>query len=295
MIDTPPMGSNAVSPIGDKGSLPLTFRVVGSLVQVTGLTSGLVMQLTALLQPFISTANHGTARRGDVVTIHLEPSAAENGWRIWTNGTYLTLASASPDLALYVEWLVVSQALQRSTTTVAYHAASLALGRKAVILVAPSGSGKTTLTAGLASRGWKPLADDLTIVDIDTAALHPFRRCFHADAFTRATLSRAMPLRTPVPSVEEYVRPTRWGPDPSQAAWIVLFRRDPAEPASMTPITRAQAAGALYTSSIRNRLPRAEVARLSVRLASVVRGCWELNNSDIGATLDLLDATLRRT
>lgn len=272
---------------------PLEVIVAGSLVRLTGLTGRRRAELAALLRPLLARHSDEHSHQDTTITIQIEPTDAGLGVSI--NGDHETTTFDSNSLTSYLEWLVVSQALQRSTTTVAYHAASLALGRNAVILVAPSGSGKTTLTAGLASRGWKPLADDLTIVDIDTAALHPFRRCFHVDAFTRATLSRAMPIRTPVPSVEEYVRPTRWGPDPSQAAWIVLFRRDPAEPASITPVTRATAAGALYTASIRNRAPRADVARLSVRLASAVRGCWELNNSDIGATLDLLDATLRRT
>ncbi len=61
----------------------------------------------------------------------------------------------------------------------------------------------------------------------------------------------------------------------------------------MRPITRAEAAAALFTSAIRNGLSRSEVARLSAGLASTIQGCWDLNNSDLSATLDLLDQSLR--
>jgi hypothetical protein len=251
--------------------------------------------LAALLRPFLMGANEETAQRAPDIAIHLEPAPAELSWRIFVNDTFQTLAFDSATLIPHLEWLVISRAIERSTDYVVFHAASLAWRRRAVILVAPSGSGKTTLTAGLALRGWKPLADDLTVVDVASRAAHPFRRCFHADPFTRSVIEAAIPSRTPVATLVDYIRPVRWGPERCEPAWVVIVRRDPDEPASMRPVTRAQAAGALFTSAIRNGLTRAEVARLSVSLATTISGCWELNNSDLRATLDLLDQTLRST
>lgn len=276
----------------DARSKPLAVRVCGEVIRVTGMPRTRHAQVAALLRPFLVRPGEGAAMAPDI-SVHLEPAPAERGWRVYVNGTFFTLTFDSATFVPFIEWLIVSRAVERSTAYVAYHAASLAWRRRAVILVAPSGSGKTTLTAGLASRGWKPLADDLTIVDAAASAIHPFRRCFHTDPFSRAVLADAIPIRAPVASLEDFVRPIRWGPDRSQPAWVVIMRRDADEPASMRPVTRAEAAAALFTSAIRNGAPRSETARLSAVIAGKIRGCWELNNSEIGATLDLLDSTLR--
>ena len=264
-------------------------------MRVTGVTPLMRARLAALLRPFLISVRNRTDLDTADITIHLEHAPNEHGWRIFLDGMFLTLAPDSLYLIPHLEWLVVSRAIERSSAYATFHAASLAWRRSAVILIAPSGSGKTTLTAGLAARGWKPLADDLTVVDIATRAAHPFRRCFHADQFTRGVIEAAIPARAPVAALPDDVRPNRWAPDPCEPAWVVIVRRDPAEAASMRPATRAQAAGALFTSAIRSGLSRSEVARLSASLASTVSGCWELNNSDLGATLDLLDLTLRHS
>ncbi len=291
MIDAPPAD---MSQINARSARPLYARVAGSLTRVTGATPHARAQLAALLRPFLAGADTRAGQPAVDIAIHMEPAPAEHGWRIFVNGAFQTLAFDSATLVPYLEWLVISRAVESATTYVAFHAAALAWRRRAVILVAPSGTGKTTLTAGLASRGWKPLADDLTVIDIATRSAHPFHRCFHADPFTRSVIGAAIPSRTPVATFDDYIRPTRWAPARCEPAWVVKLRRDPAEAASMWPITRAQAAGALFTSAIRNGLSRSDVARLSADLASTIQGCWELNNSDLSATLDLLDQTLKR-
>ncbi len=291
MIDAPSVDMPQIS--AHPPAAPLYAYVTGSLVCVTGASRLARIKLAALLRPFLASAE--TTHTSVDIAIHLEPLPSERSWRIFVNDIFLTLASDSSTFVPYLEWLVISRAIERSTEYVAFHAASLAWKRRAVILVASSGSGKTTLTAGLASRGWKPLADDLTVVDIATHAAHPFRRCFHADPFTSAVIEAAIPSRVPVATLPDYIRPKRWAPDRCDPSWVVLVRRNPAEAAGMRPVTRAQAAGALFTSAIRNRLPRSEVARLSAGLASTIDGCWELNNSDLDTTLDLLDHTLRQS
>ena len=287
--------SPAIAPQDRRRVGPLYAVVCGVTARVTGITPPMRARLAALLRPFLIPWRDHIARNVVDIAIHLEPAPAERGWRIFIDGTFLTLAPDSLYLIPHLEWLVVSRAIERSTAFVTFHAASLAWGRRAVTLIAPSGSGKTTLTAGLASRGWKPLADDLTVVDVATRAAHPFRRCFHADPFTRSVIEAAIPALAPVPALEDYIRPRRWAPENCEPAWVVIVRRNPEEATSIQPMTRAQAAGALFTSTIRNGLPRSEVARLSADLASTISGCWELNNSDLAMTLDVLEQTLRHT
>ncbi|HEU0027070.1 MAG TPA: hypothetical protein VFQ25_08135, partial [Ktedonobacterales bacterium] len=285
MIDAPQPAMSEISAPHSSGYIrPFHASVCGSLVRVTGLSPSMRVRLSALLRPFLAPPGEHLAGNGADIAIHLEPSPADRSWRIFINGMFLTQAPDSLHLIPQIEWLVISRAVERSHSDAVFHAASLAWKRRAVILVAPSGSGKTTLTAGLASRGWKPLTDDLTVVDRATRAISPFRRCFHADAFTRSTLEAAIPMRAPIATLADYIRPTHWAPARCEPAWVVIVRRDPAEPASIAPVTRAQAAGALFTSAIRNGLTRSEVAQLSAGLASTISGCWELNNSDLSET-----------
>ena len=51
--------------------------------------------------------------------------------------------------------------------TLAFHAAVAATRHGAVLLAGDSGAGKSTLLASLHKRGWRMLADDLTVVDLD--------------------------------------------------------------------------------------------------------------------------------
>jgi len=56
------------------------------------------------------------------------------------------------------------------------HAAAVERAGFAVILPAPPGSGKSTLCAALASRGWRLLTDELTIIDLDSGLVVPMPR-----------------------------------------------------------------------------------------------------------------------
>ena len=56
------------------------------------------------------------------------------------------------------------------------HAAVLERHGRALVLPAPSGSGKSTLCAALLFRGWRLLSDELTLIDMDSGAIHPLPR-----------------------------------------------------------------------------------------------------------------------
>jgi hypothetical protein len=276
-------------------SAPLDALINGALVRYTGATSAILTRLSALLRPFVIDAGQVSDKAADRsvdLDVRLEPAPIELAWQVYLNGTFLTMAYDSAYLLPYLEWLGVSRAIERSSQTVAFHAAALASERRAIILIATSGSGKTTLTSGLAGRGWQPLADDLTIVDLATRTISPFPRCFHADSYTRTVIAEAISTNTPDPTLPDYIRPERWAPAGCAPAAIILVHRDPERPASIRPATQAEAAGALFTSAIRNALPRSRVARLAVEIASEVSGCWEVNNSDLSATLDLIESAV---
>src|SRR5262245_4807368 len=60
-----------------------------------------------------------------------------------------------------LNWCIESQA----NHYLMMHAAIIERQGSAAILAAPPGSGKSTLTAGLVSRGWRLLSDELTLID----------------------------------------------------------------------------------------------------------------------------------
>lgn len=84
----------------------------------------------------------------------------------------LPLAQAHPMLEWVMNWCVSTNA----HTYLIIHAAVLERQGCAVILPAPPGSGKSTLCAALASRGWRLLSDEMTLVRPADLALVPVPR-----------------------------------------------------------------------------------------------------------------------
>ena len=79
---------------------------------------------------------------------------------------------AFPLLEWAMNWCISTQAHQY----LALHAAVLERDGHAVIMPAPPGSGKSTLCAGLASRGWRLLSDELTLISPVDGLIAPLGR-----------------------------------------------------------------------------------------------------------------------
>ncbi len=268
---------------------PLRLRIADVTSRISGLSSRSRADLSALLRPFL--LDGGAAEEASEVEIELRQVPDNTGWQMIVDGEQIFLTSSYDRLLKRLEWFVVEQSVGRSRERIVWHAASLAWGSRAVILVAESGAGKSTLTVSLALRGWRPLADDLTLLDPATYTLDPFRRCFHVSPAVSELAASADLLTWPAPELADYARPRRWGRDGRAPAWIVVVRRDSSAPASLTPLSRAEAAGALFAATIRNHAA-ASAASAAARVAGSALGCWALNNGDLSATVDLLMSTL---
>jgi len=79
---------------------------------------------------------------------------------------------AYPMLEWGLNWCIAAHAHQ----FLIVHAAVIEKNGRAALLPAPPGSGKSTLCAGLVSRGWRLLSDELTLVDLVTGAIHGMAR-----------------------------------------------------------------------------------------------------------------------
>jgi hypothetical protein len=172
------------------------------------------------------------------------------------------------------------------------HAGALTREGKTLLLLADSGSGKTTLTLGLMERGWQPLADDLALIDLQTLRVRPFPRCFHVDDNTTA-LIRDRSMLEWVPGQNDCVRPLRMAQAAEQPTAIVTIERCETCPSARYGISRATAAGTIFASALGNRVPKSEVARLAVRLASEALGCFALRNGHLDGALNLLEGAAK--
>lgn len=79
---------------------------------------------------------------------------------------------AFPMLEWGMNWCIANNAHQY----LIIHAAVVEKNGKAIIFPAQPGSGKSTLAAGLVSRGWRLLSDELAIVDVNNIAAVPLAR-----------------------------------------------------------------------------------------------------------------------
>lgn len=84
----------------------------------------------------------------------------------------LPLAQAYPMLEWGMNWCVSGHA----HGYLMIHAAVIERNGTAVILPAPPGSGKSTLCAGLISRGWRLLSDEIALVRLDDGRILPHPR-----------------------------------------------------------------------------------------------------------------------
>jgi hypothetical protein len=280
----------------------LCLRIAGVAARIRGLPPRIRADMFALLRPFAVAENDSFPTPAEI-EIALRPAQADmpvgaadddeaaGGWEAWADGERLFRIGVYDRLLRRLEWEVMSRAVQRARDWLAWHAASLSWEGRALLLIGASGAGKSTLTVGLARRGWLPLTDDLTLLDPQTGTLAPFPRCFHVAAMEGAWAPSAAALTWPTLALPDYARPRHWGRAGDQPAWLVVIGRDTAQPTRLTPLSQAQAAGALFAATIQTA-SAAPTARVAATVAGATVGCWELNNNDLEAALDLLTTTL---
>jgi HprK-related kinase A len=155
---------------------------------------------------------------------------------------------AFPLLEWGLNWCVTAHCVKYLTL----HAAVVERNGRAMILPAPPGSGKSTLCAGLISRGWRLLSDELALIDPESVLLAPnprpvslknasidIIRSFAPEAVFSPVVQetvkgRVAHLRPPSESVkrsDESVRP----------GWVVLPRYVAGQEARLERMAKAEA------------------------------------------------------
>lgn len=301
----------------------LRVRIAGVAARISGLSPRIRADMSALLRPFVvaedipptppdasaepiqvEIALRPVGRRSDDHDDRADHADAE-GWEAWSDGVCLFRSDVYDRLLRRLEWEVVARSAPLAREWVIWHAAALSQSGRAITLVGASGAGKSTLTVALMRRGWRPLADDLTLLDLRTRTLAPFPRCFHVTSgnmpgampgampgsMPGASAASDTPLIWPTPALPDYARPRAWGHAGDRPTWLVVVRRDTAQPTSLTPITQAQAVGALFAATL-HAPATASAVGVAAEVVGATAGCWELNNNNLETALDLLTTTL---
>jgi HprK-related kinase A len=171
------------------------------------------------------------------------------------------------------------------------HAAAVERGGYAAILPAPPGSGKSTLCAGLVSRGWRLLSDELALVSLQRLELHAVARPIglknqsielirhyapeavfsdETHATSKGTVAHMRAPRGDVLRVDE----------PALPGWVVFPRYAAGSAASLAPRDKADAMLQLS----RNAFNSGVVGREGFHaLADLVRDsdCYDFSYSDL--------------
>ncbi|HEY7093575.1 MAG TPA: hypothetical protein VH393_10365 [Ktedonobacterales bacterium] len=226
--------------------------------------------------------------------MHIEVGQAPSGrgWVVIYLGQALRKFDTSDDLLAYLEWFALTQAVGAMPGAVALHGAALSNGESCMLLLGASGAGKTTLTLGLMARGWRPLTDDIVLIDPNTLAIAPFPRCFHVDEAAKSLVAQQANLEWPG-KLSGYARPTTWATGGQSATTLVVVQRCPTCMAARFPILQAEAAGGLLAEAAGTQLSASVVASVAARLAAGAK-CYRLKNGPLESSLNLIEKACKR-
>ena len=202
---------------------------------------------------------------------------------------------AFPMLEWMLNWCVSGSA----NAYLIIHAAVVEKNGRALVLPAPPGSGKSTLCAALASRGWRLLSDELTLIGLDDHlvtslarpvslknASIPVMKAYAPDAqFTRSALDTSKGtvahLKAPDASVARSAEPAR-------IAWVVFPRYQAGAALALAPIPHARAFMRVAENAFNYSLTG---ARGFHALGSVIDGCdsFDFTYSNLDEAIALFD------
>lgn len=207
----------------------------------------------------------------------------------------LPLAQAHPMFEWVMNWCV-------STKAHAYliiHAAVLERDGCAVILPAPPGSGKSTLCAALASRGWRLLSDEMTLIRPADLALVPMPRPVSLKNASISVMREFAPQAVFGPAVPETVKGTIAHMRPSSAslaaagrvacATHVIFPRYQAgAPTSLHALTKARTFMGIADNAFNYPILGANGFDTLARLVDACQGL-QFCYSNLDEAIDLFD------
>ena len=182
------------------------------------------------------------------------------GWRRWfrpqvhfdTDGEAPFEPMPADHAFALLEWMLNWCVSGSANSYLIIHAAVVEKNGRAMVLPAPPGSGKSTLCAALASRGWRLLSDELTLINLDNGFVTPLARpvslknasiavmkAYAPDAqFTRSAVATTKGTVAHVKAPDASVARND---EPAPVAWVVFPRYEAGAALALAPVARARA------------------------------------------------------
>ena len=179
------------------------------------------------------------------------------------------------------------------------HAAVVERASLALVLPAPPGSGKSTLCAGLVSRGWRLLSDELALIAPETGQIAPLARPISLKNASIGVIGRFAPEALIGPTVHDtlkgsvaHLRPpaesVRRQAEAAMPRWVVTPRYAPGEPARLRPLPKGRAFMQLADSAFNYEMHgRRGFDLLGKLIASC--DCYEFTYADLDEAVGVFD------
>jgi HprK-related kinase A len=159
----------------------------------------------------------------------------------------LMARQAFPMIEWGLNWCITAHAHQY----LIMHAAVLEKDGRALIMPAPPGSGKSTLCAGLASRGWRLLSDELALYEPETGRVFGMARPINLKNRSIDVIKTFAPDAVLTEPVTDTIKGTvalmrppaesvRRSREPALPAWVVLPKFESGSASLLVPHSRAE-------------------------------------------------------
>jgi HprK-related kinase A len=208
----------------------------------------------------------------------------------------LPFAHAFPVFEWGMNWCVS----QHCHTFLIVHAAVVEKEGRALILPAPPGSGKSTLCAALATRGWRLLSDELTLIDLERGDIVPLPRPVSLKNQSIAVIKTYAPAVIMSPPVRDTMKGTvahmkaptdslRRSMESAEPGWIVFPRYEAGSATQLVPMSRAKAFMQVADNAFNYSL--LGETGFDVLTGIVERsGCYEFRYSELDEAIAVFDA-----
>jgi len=180
------------------------------------------------------------------------------------------------------------------------HAAVVERQGRAMILPAPPGSGKSTLCAGLVSRGWRLLSDELTLLRLQDGLIEPFPRPVSLKNESIAIIGHFAPQAVIGPVTRDtskgavaHLKPptdsVARAREAAQPAWVVFPRYRPGDPLQLSPVSKASAFMRVAENAFNYSVLGPKGFNALAQLMDLTE-CFELNYSQLEEATTVLTA-----
>lgn len=171
------------------------------------------------------------------------------------------------------------------------HAAVLERSGAALILPAPPGSGKSTLCAGLVSRGWRLLSDELALLSPASGEIMPLARPISLKNASIDVIGRFAPGEFIGPAVHDtlkgsvaHMKPPKESvhreSETTRPRWIVRPRYAAGAPTQLRPLPKARAFMQLADSAFNYQFHGVKGFQLLGRVVESCE-CYEFTYADL--------------